>query len=156
MCQNSFIFALLTIKLNTMKRTRLLLAIAFAISVVFTSCGKYEEGPSISLRSKKARLTGVWEISKKMYNGREVSLTAEDKQVTVEFKKDDSFEIKMPPYKLTRTWEFNSDKTKIIVEAGMFGHTEKTELTILRLTNKELFVEEKEDNDVIRSEYNKR
>lgn len=49
-----------------MKRTRLLLAIAFAISVVFISCGKYEEGPSISLRTKKARLTGVWEISKQM------------------------------------------------------------------------------------------
>lgn len=139
-----------------MKRTRLLLAIAFAISVVFISCGKYEEGPSISLRTKKARLTGVWEISKQMYNGREVSLTAEDKELTFEFKKDESFEMSMPPYKITGTWAFSSDKAKLIIEVSLFGQTEKTELTILRLTNKELFVEEKEDNDVIRSEYNKR
>lgn len=64
--------------------------------------------------------------------------------------------MSMPPYKITGTWAFSSDKAKLIIEVSLFGQTEKTELTILRLTNKELFVEEKEDNDVIRSEYNKR
>ena len=38
-----------------------MLAIA---AVVFTGCGKYEDGPDFSLRSKNARLQGEWEMTK--------------------------------------------------------------------------------------------
>jgi hypothetical protein len=32
-------------------------------AVVFTGCGKYEDGPAFSLRSKNARLQGEWELT---------------------------------------------------------------------------------------------
>lgn len=40
---------------------------------VLLSCSKYEEGPKISLRSKKARLNGTWVLEKKTINGIENS-----------------------------------------------------------------------------------
>ena len=47
----------------------LFLAAAAVTVLNFQSCGKYEDGPSFSLRTKKARLTGEWELVK--INGKE-------------------------------------------------------------------------------------
>jgi hypothetical protein len=49
-----------TPKLITMKKVLASLAIValLAGSVSVAGCGKYEEGPSISLRTKKARVVG--------------------------------------------------------------------------------------------------
>jgi hypothetical protein len=33
------------------------------VAIVFTGCGKYEDGPAFSLRSKNARLQGEWEMT---------------------------------------------------------------------------------------------
>jgi hypothetical protein len=62
-------------------------------SVSVTGCGKYEEGPSVSLRTKKARVVGTWEIEKVMENG--VDITTDIRAViaseSIEFKKDETF-----------------------------------------------------------------
>jgi hypothetical protein len=42
------------------------------ISATYYSCGKYEDGPAISLRSKTARITGVWEITEVKIDGTSV------------------------------------------------------------------------------------
>ena len=46
------------------KQSTLLLAAAAVTILNFESCKKYEDGPLFSLRSKKARLTGEWELVK--------------------------------------------------------------------------------------------
>jgi hypothetical protein len=51
----------------------ILAAVAIVGSVVMTSCSKYEEGPSLSLRSKKARLAGEWSVSNVTLNGTDVT-----------------------------------------------------------------------------------
>ena len=38
------------------------------IAPLYQSCKKYDEGPAISLRSKKNRLTGEWEVTKYLKN----------------------------------------------------------------------------------------
>ncbi len=68
-----------------MKKLSILFA-AFAV-VFLASCGKYEDGPGLSLRSKKARLTGTWvvesaiqgstDITGDITNGGSVELTFE-------------------------------------------------------------------------------
>ena len=45
----------------------------------FSGCGKYEDGPSISLLTKKARVAGTWGVEKYMVNG--VDQTAAWRQV---------------------------------------------------------------------------
>jgi hypothetical protein len=46
-----------------MKRVLLILLVALIVMPAFQSCKKGENDPSISLRSRKARLTGDWKLS---------------------------------------------------------------------------------------------
>ncbi|MFH2096575.1 MAG: hypothetical protein ABIJ16_12770 [Bacteroidota bacterium] len=43
--------------------------ILFLISCFLWSCGKYEEGPSMSFRSKQKRIEGLWQINKILVDG---------------------------------------------------------------------------------------
>jgi len=45
----------------------MLLLVFFAC--IFSTCKKYSEGPSISLRSKNQRVVGVWDIKKYLVDG---------------------------------------------------------------------------------------
>ncbi|MDA9262185.1 hypothetical protein N9P55_00280, partial [bacterium] len=46
-----------------MTKTIKLITVLFASILIFgTSCGKYEDGPGLSLRSKKARMANTWKI----------------------------------------------------------------------------------------------
>ncbi|HOZ51953.1 MAG TPA: hypothetical protein PLU17_08860 [Chitinophagaceae bacterium] len=56
-----------------MKRIASILLFAFAILVTVSSCRKYEEGPNISLRTKKARITNNWRYESAQVDGVEVS-----------------------------------------------------------------------------------
>ncbi|HET7819657.1 MAG TPA: hypothetical protein VFL70_10155 [Bacteroidia bacterium] len=48
-----------------MKKISKIIFVAVLISsTLFTSCGKYEEGPKISFASKKGRLTRKWVLEK--------------------------------------------------------------------------------------------
>ena len=46
------------------KNSTLLLAAAAITVLNFQSCSKYEDGPAFSLRTKKSRLVGDWELVK--------------------------------------------------------------------------------------------
>ena len=56
-----------------MKRSSLLFT-AFAM-LFLVSCGKYEDGPDFTLRSKTARIAGSWTLEKYMVDG--VDLTSQ-------------------------------------------------------------------------------
>jgi hypothetical protein len=139
-----------------MKRVKLLFVALFVATIALTSCGKYEEGPSISLRSKKARITGEWKMVKQMYNGTEVALSAEEKNVVLDIQKDGKFLVKTTGFSFEGTWEFSSDKKKFITKQTFGGQTSTDESTILRLTNKELILEDIDsDGDKSRTELEK-
>ncbi len=166
-----------------MKKIRLsglFLALVMVMSTLtFQSCGKYEEGPAFSLRSKKSRLVNKWKIDKLYKNGVEEQLTTEEQAYidasTYEFTSDNKYiqhaEITDELYGETYTvvaditydWDFNSDKTKILLTNGRAkttttygGQTQTTdealsdpndEMTILKLKNSELKVKSKEDSN---------
>lgn len=50
-------------KKTTMKKITRMLALALTVAVIAPSCGKYEDGPGISLRTKKARMAGDWKLA---------------------------------------------------------------------------------------------
>lgn len=136
---------------KTLKLTVALLG--FAMIFGSTSCGKYEEGPSLSLRSKKARLANTWTISKTVTNdGDETIWTSEEKEnYTMEIKKDGtySFEAKYTfggtttTFTDNGTWEFIDGKEKIKT-TDSDGNT--SEATIILLKNKE-WASKDEDGD---------
>lgn len=126
-------------------------------AMILSSCGKYEEGPAFSLRTKTARITGEWQVEKVFENGNE--LTGEETEyydaMTVKLDKDGtglmtvnlSFEGMDFSFSEQLEWQFSDDKTELEVrtkdsEEDMWS--EWTSSTILRLTNDELWVEDEE------------
>jgi hypothetical protein len=111
--------------------------LAFAMS--FASCGKYEEGPGLSLRTKKARLAGTWKADKVFVNN-ELSEAATEAEVRIEFTRDDIYRINLDSAWVEGTWKFNDDKTTVTgTYAIPFVGEFKNNYRILRLTNDEFW-----------------
>jgi hypothetical protein len=118
---------------------------------VLASCSKYDEGPAVSLRTKKARLCNSWQISSAYQNG--ADKTAEFNTVLAGYllniKKDDTYTLSYSPLSAgtvtdNGSWKFNDDKTHVIFTDS---DGESSDYTILRLKEKELWVKFMEDGD---------
>ena len=109
------------------------------LMLLINSCSKYEDGPSFSLRTKKARLTGEWSVA---------SINNENPLVdiggTFEFEKDGGVKLSMSyegtSYKLPGSWDWGDAKESI--EVSVLGQS--IEFEIKRLTNKELWLEDED------------
>jgi hypothetical protein len=129
-----------------MKKLSILFA-AFAV-LFLVSCGKYEDGPGFSLRSKSSRIAGSWTIDKKLENGVDVTSEWVGNGIdhTYEFTKDGA-------YKSTTTygsgivnveegsWELtnNDEDLTVIYSNPSSTWTDTLTYKILRLTNSEMW-----------------
>ena len=120
----------------------LLLAATLVTVLNFMSCSKYEDGPAFSLRSKKARLVGEWEVVKITdASGMSYSNTYD---ITMEFEKDGDFTMTASysystysySYSQTGDWEWADDKEAVSI--SLDGSNVTSEWTILKLKNNEL------------------
>ncbi len=122
-------------------------------SALVSSCSKYEEGPKLTLLSKKARLTGDWKLSEQTLNGTAQTLNGTSTMTISKdgtFKSAYSYVILGQTYSsnTTGTWEFSDDKTSILSTES--GQTTADTLKIYRLANKELkFIDVNGSNTVI-------
>jgi uncharacterized lipoprotein NlpE involved in copper resistance len=124
---------------------------AFAV-IMLASCGKYEDGPGFSLRSKTARLAGTWTVTE-AFQGTVDITTSLTNGGTVEatFDKDGSYIytynfviLGFPTTgSVNGTWAFSSDKSALEVTDGS-GQMDSSK--ILRLTNNELWLEQSDSN----------
>jgi len=127
-----------------MKKLSLLFVVIIATSLIIASCGKYEEGPSISLRSKTARITGAWK-----------QVAINDSTITshtiTTINKDGSLNMGDGTYLMNGAWAFTNNKTGIITSyvfaIGGVDTTYLDTMTILRLTNKQLWTQDPSDED---------
>jgi hypothetical protein len=109
------------------------------ISVLLISCGKYEEGPGISLLSKKNRITNVWSLASKMTNGQTTNLS--DWTWKLEIKDDETYTsqvtyLGIPFLNESGIWKFSTDKSQLLTTASGSSNTDSWE--IIRLTKDEL------------------
>jgi hypothetical protein len=130
-----------------------LLATTAIISLLaVSSCGKYEEGPGVSLLTKKARLTGVWDVKEYVSGSTTVTDNSDD---TFEIIKDGTYKYTSGSTSTEGTWEFTGDKEKLKTTYSytVFGttYTEANEVTIIRLTNTELWTKDA-DGDITKAE----
>ncbi|MFZ6053346.1 hypothetical protein [Halocola ammonii] len=126
---------------------RIYLFIGFT-ALILISCGKYEEGPMFSLRTKKARLANTWEVDKAELNGDSEfngqSVTSLFEGHAHEINKDGTFSFSSPDYEtITGDWEFSDDKEEVEFETE---DGDEFEWEIIRLTNNELFIEQEDQN----------
>ena len=129
-----------------MKKLSILFA-AVAV-VLLASCGKYEEGPGFSLRSKTSRLAGTWTVTEAFQGSTNITGDITNGgTVEVTFDKDGAYTYTydfvvfgIPASgTVTGTWAFSDDKTSIEISNG---GSQVESSKILRLTNSELWLEE--------------
>ena len=131
-----------------MKKIALLSAAALMIGgITLTSCKKYEEGPAVSLLTKKMRVAGDWEVESYWENGVDkttdyrTGVTSE----TYTYEKDGTYSISITTVIGTLndagTWEFINDKEAIKTLSNQSGSDPDTSY-IVRLTNKEFWVKD--------------
>ena len=134
--------------MKTLKLTTLLLALTLVFGS--TSC-KYEEGPALSLRTKKARVAGEWMVEKSIDADGTVDNDGGDE--VYNFDKDGTGKITFTTTiggttsssDINFKWEFTDSKKKIKIDIDGFDAEEST---ILRLTNKEMWIEDVDKDQV--------
>jgi hypothetical protein len=120
-----------------------LMCIVCAI-IGLSGCKKYEDGPGLSLSSKKSRIAATWEYRKVIYNAiDETALFIGD---TWEIKKDGNFNDLWDGNNDPGKWDFALDK-----EAIDFRYDDGTIMryTIKRLTAKDLWIENVDSGDTL-------
>lgn len=127
--------------MNTRTRKRLLMAAAVVIMLNFNSCGKYDDGPAFSLKTKTGRLVGEWEIV-------EIDREKVDGEIIFEFEDDNDFVMTSTyiyggdsyTYTSKGEWEWGTAKESFEIEIDK----EVMEFDINRLTNSELWFEDED------------
>lgn len=123
-----------------MKTKHLLLIVGVMCAMTFFACKKYEDGPWLSLHTKKARLVNVWKYDHVTQNGNDV--TASYVNRSVEFKKDGNYIITYGQYADAGTWQFASNKEDIVLSES--NSSSAITWHILKLKNKELWLSEQD------------
>ncbi len=116
--------------MNTQKNkflSKSLVILIFLSVLSLNSCKKYEDGPSISLITKKARLCKEWKLESSTFPPGGLLIGYNPAHT---FEKDGTYNEGN-----NGTWKFNENKEKIITEIN----NNKDTFFILRLTDKELW-----------------
>lgn len=124
-----------------------------ALLLLLASCGKYEEGPNISFRSKKARIANDWVLDEMYINGELQNLSAESRSIIYSLTKDGKIKTQVSflgqLLEATGNWEFYDNKEELktsITYTFLISYTDVKIFKILRLKEKELWLERTEQN----------
>jgi hypothetical protein len=103
------------------------------------SCGKFEDGPDISLRTKKARLCREWLPERLIIDGVDISLDSNGIIGEVIFEKTGEYWF-VTDSEIKGKWDIDGDQLKLT--KNRLGTIEKKQMKVLRLTAKEFWTEE--------------
>lgn len=136
------------------------------IALVFTSCGKYEEGPSISLASKKGRVANEWIVEKQIVDGEDEELSGYEQYYIYALEKDGTGKMKVEAHTATYggvdvpvaasetnlEWEFDDSKeqlrTRMENEDGTFDDWDEDDWsTIIKLKSNEMWLQDEYEID---------
>lgn len=136
-----------------MKNNRFIFGIAlvFVISATVTSCKKYEDGPSLSLRSKAARVSNEWKLESYFQNDVNKTDSLSIQNYTETFTKEGACsrnfnQLNGDTIAQTGTWAFG-DKKETLALTGIdslllspaYGYIQVNALQILRLKADEMW-----------------
>jgi len=117
-----------------MKRTNVVFSMMLVVLIMagLSGCGKYEDGPSFTLASKKSRLTGEWKLFK--YDGQEVA-TPWNTTFGAEGAFKEVVVVLDVPVTYEGTWKFLDGKESILITIQSYTK----EIKIRRLTKDEFW-----------------
>jgi hypothetical protein len=118
-----------------------------ALATLIGSCGKYEDGPSISLRSRTSRVAGDWKIKKATSDGTDI--TGFLSGLIYSYTKDGDFTWTWNALTDKGKWEFYDNDEKMIMtdESG-----DKDTVVITMLKNTEMHLKSLDGKDIMEFE----
>ncbi len=135
--------------MNAKRLLTLFTVISFVLSL--TACKKYEDGPRLSISTKKARITNQWLLVEKIKSRTKINVNFFDEQI-LDLKRDHSFIYSEGSAAAVGEWEFGSDKESLVLSVFL-GNAIR--FKILRLTRNELWLQEDDGYDVYDYYYEK-
>ena len=130
-----------------------ILLTALTLGIALSSCNKYEDGPSISLRSRAARVAGDWKVKKATSDGQDITSILTGFNYSINYTKDGNYTTTMTFMGNTDTekgtWEFYDNDTKMISTdaAGL-----KDTVAITMLKNAEMHLKSLDGKDELQLE----
>ena len=130
-----------------MRRLIAVLLVVILSVATFESCGRYENGPEISLRSAKSRIVGEWHLADLLVKDkREQTLFDMESSSELTFNDDGTYlynkvqSVKFPQ-ELVGEWSFGEDKTELLLiqRDSINGDSERM-YKITRLSKDELWL----------------
>ena len=138
---------------------RVSLAAMILVALTLSSCGKYDEGPAISLRSKKARIANTWMVEQYLDNGVDQTQAFNSSFANYQMTMDKSGTYTLSgtiltiPFSDSGTWELVDDKMSLQTLSNQTGST-PDKATIIKLKEKELWTKYTDSNShVIETHY---
>lgn len=126
-----------------MKKTNLLALIAVCSLVLLGGCKKYEEGPSLSLKSKKARVANEWKVDYAFDYVDNIDVLQDYVGETWTFEKDGEWtERDFGVIDKSGTWEFVSDKESLLIKKA---DAKLDYYDILKLKEKEMWLKDQNE-----------
>jgi hypothetical protein len=133
--------------------------LALGTATVLTSCSKYEEGPKLTLLSKKNRLTNDWKLTATAdSNGVALDMTGFSTTMSLAndgtFSGNSTYTLFGTPvfdYDVTGTWEFTDEKETLTLTTLTLNTqpvNDAVKYTIVRLAKDELKVRDEETKQV--------
>ena len=127
-----------------MKTKNILIGI-LVIASSLTSCKKYSDGPTISLRSRTERVANTWKMEQVMLNGSDVTSAFTSINYTETYDKSGSYSYSSTVGSGSGKWSFENKDTQI-KRQGVSGQS-TVDLTILRLKEKSFWYKYTDGND---------
>jgi len=113
-----------------------------ALALIVAGCGKYEEGPGMSLRTKKGRMVNQWKLEETVDSAGYVNTYSGT--YTMELSKDGAVAYNGGTSPNT-TWDFSSNKEQLVITFVTIVGNVVFSYDILKLKNKELWLKDPTD-----------
>lgn len=117
-------------------RNSLVVIISFVLIICSVSCTKYEDGPILTFRSKKTRITGIWKYESIIYVEQNSIVTENLPKIEFICNKDGSYSDNEDS---VGTWKF-SGEVDLIISKSKNSTTTETKWEIIKLANKQLWL----------------
>lgn len=128
------------------KTSIILLAAAVIGGTALEGCKKYEEGPTISLRSRKERVANTWKVEKYIVNNQDqtAEFTTDNPNYQLVLDKEGKASLNAGGFSgiATGTWALINKDEEIVFTLTALGITQTTTSTILKLKEKELWLKD--------------
>jgi hypothetical protein len=142
--------------MNLFMKNYMLIALVAIVSLsTLSACRKYEEGPNISFRSKKARITNNWRVGSAEVNGVEESSSAYWAKQKHYFRRNGDYTVTVidpntqEATNLNGSWKLydGSRKIALTLRRANAGQDSVVDFNILKLYNKQMWLR-RTDNTV--------